>query len=173
MEYWTIKQLADDQHVSYEAIRKQLVTHRKALEGHIVQKRQQKLLDEYAVDFLKKRRRESRVVTINLERVEEIDNLKSRLDQASIEIMTLQKQLLAYKERETKAIETAVRYEALLEDHKQTEIERDQARQELSEAKENLERTTLQLKLAEVDKERAEQEAQSFHKSIFGFYRKH
>ena len=165
MEYWTIKQLADDQHVSYEAIRKQLVRYRKELEGHIIRRKQQKLLDDYAVDFLKKRRRQSPIVVINQERTAVIDDLQAQLEQATREIISLQKQLLDYKQRDEKAIETAVRYEALLADHERTTADLEQARADLMQ-------TQTQLELARIDKEAAEKEAGSYHKSLFGFYRK-
>lgn len=186
MELWTIKQLAEDQHVSYEAIRKQLVRYRKELEGHIIRKKQSKLLDQYAVDYLKKRRRQSPVVVINQDRTALIDDLQAQLDAAKNEVMGLQKQLLDYQAQDKAALETAIRYEALLEDHKrtqddldQTRAERDQARDDLRQAQVDLataratvEQTQLQLELARVDKEQAEQEAASFHRSLFGFYRK-
>ena len=58
MKVMTIKEFAEDQKVSYEAIRKQLVRYQKELKDHISVTGRTQYLDEWAVDFLKKRRRE-------------------------------------------------------------------------------------------------------------------
>ena len=62
MELVTIKQFADSQGISYEAVRKQLHKYSEELSGHVIRKGRTQYLDEKAVEFLKERRRESPIV---------------------------------------------------------------------------------------------------------------
>lgn len=158
MQYTTIKQLAVDSHVTYEAIRKQLVKYHKELEGHVVQNKKTKLLDDYAVDFLKNRRRESPVVVINEERTETIERL-------SAELLAAQQRIIDLQDQVKDLMDSKMRYDLLLEDNQRT-------RSELDQAKADLDRTKDQLRMSEIDKELAQREAGSYRKSIFGFYRK-
>lgn len=158
MEFTTIRQLAADQHVSYEAIRKMLSRHHKELSGHIVMDKQTKLLDEYAVTFLKNRRRESPVVVINQERTDTIDRL-------SAELLAAQKRIIELQDQVSGLLDSKTRYDLLLEDHQRTQSELDQTRAALDQTKD-------QLRTAEMDKQLAEKEAGSYHRSLFGFYRK-
>lgn len=161
----TIKQFADDQKISYEAVRKQVVKYEKDLSGHIIKKDRTQYLDDFAVDFLTKRRRESPIVLMNMDQSEEIDRLTEQIESLKVQLMTAQNELLKEKDRvimlqdeAKKLIEDRGKYTALLEDSK--------AKEERLKEAENL--------ITDLQKERdeAQKEAQSFKKSIFGFYRK-
>ena len=51
----TLKQFADDQGISYEAVRRQVVRYADDLRGHVVRKQHTQYLDDEAVAFLKER----------------------------------------------------------------------------------------------------------------------
>lgn len=186
MNVMTIRQFAEDQHVSYEAIRRQLVIYRKQLEGHIIRDKQYKLLDEYAVEFLRTKRRHSPIVAINQEREETIDTLKNNLVSAQNMIVELQQQLDEMKNLKLAMIETETRYKMALEQLTQEKellaqakeqaeearAETEAARQALDSEREKLYAVRAELKNMELRKELLEKEANSYHKSIFGFYRK-
>lgn len=186
MNVMTIRQFAEDQHVSYEAIRRQLVIYRKQLEGHIIRDKQYKLLDEYAVEFLRTKRRHSPIVAINQEREETIDTLKNNLVSAQNMIVELQQQLDELKDQKRAMIETETRYRMALEQleqkdgfikqaQEQAEAARAEAtatRQALESERVKLYETKAELTVAKADNERLEREVGSYHKSIFGFYRK-
>ena len=186
MEYMTIRQLAEDQHVTYEAIRRQLSIYRKELEGHIIQKKNMKLLDEYAVDFLRQRRRQSPVVVYNQDREETIDALKNELLKAQNMITQLQQQLDGLKDQRRNMIEMETKYQLSLEQIeqkdqflKQAEQRADDARAEAHAAqtalvveREKLFKANADLQIAQAERDRLEKEANSYQKSIFGFYRK-
>ena len=75
MELVTIKQFADSQGISYEAVRKQVVRYSEELSGHVVRKNRTQYLDEVAVKFLQERRRESPIILQNMDQGEEISRL--------------------------------------------------------------------------------------------------
>lgn len=186
MEYMTIQQFAEDQHVSYEAIRQQVARFHKELDGHIVRRKQQKLLDEYAVNFLRERRRQSPAIVINQDRTETIDALKDELLKAQNMITQLQQQLDDLKDQRRNMIETETRYHMALEQLTQEKELRAQAKEQTEEARaeaaatrqaltverEKLFEAKAELIVARADNERLEREIGSYHKSIFGFYRK-
>ena len=182
----TIRQFAEEQHVSYEAIRQQVSTHRKALEGHIVRNKQQKLLDEYAVDYLRKIRRQSPTIMINQDREQTIDALKNELLRAQNTITQLQQQVDALKDQRREMIEIETRYkmsltvieekDRIIKQHDQeaqdAKAEAHAAQQALVVEREKYFQTKADLQITQAQKEAAEKEAASFQKSIFGFYRK-
>ena len=186
MEFMTLKQYAESKHVSYEAVRKQVIKYKKEIADHIIRKDGVQYLDQDAIAFLSEKRRHSPLVVVhedNKDRIAEleaeVEALKAKLMTAQNEIMNTQSKLIQIQDTAKEALETKTRYDVLLEDHQHTKEELDQARAERDQIvterdqmKEELTMTEHKLKLAEIDKEKAEQEANSFQKSIFGFYRK-
>ena len=186
MEFMTLKQYAESKNVSYEAVRKQVIKYKKELADHIIRKDGVQYLDQDAIAFLSEKRRHSPLVIVheeNTDRIKEleaeVESLRAKLMTAQDEIMQTQRRLIETQETAKDAIEAKTRYSLLLEDHQHTKEELDQARAERDQIvterdqmKEALTMTEHKLKLAEIDKEKAEQEANSFQKSIFGFYRK-
>lgn len=156
MLYMTIKQFAEDQHVSYEAIRRQIVTYRKQLEGHIVRDKQRKLLDEYAVEFLRARRKQNPNIVINQSKDESIVLLNNQLMAAKDTILNLQQEVVNLRGREVEAVKAEVRYELLQERYEAQE-------KELQRTREALEKARRQLK--------ASKEV-VYERTIFGLYRK-
>ena len=165
MELVTIKQFADSQGISYEAVRKQLHKYSEELSGHVIRKDRTRYLDEVAVKFLQERRRESPIILQNMDQGEEISRLMDQVESLRAQLVSVQNKLLESQERiislqdeAQKALEDKARYTALLEDN---------------EAKEKkLQETEERLRRVEAERDEAVQESRRFYKSWFGFYRK-
>ena len=165
MELVTIKQFADSQGISYEAVRKQLHKYSEELSGHVIRKDRTRYLDEVAVKFLQERRRESPIILQNTDQGEEISRLMDQVESLRAQLVSAQNKLLESQERiislqdeAQKALEDKARYTALLEDN---------------EAKEKkLQETEERLRRVEAERDEAVQESRRFYKTWFGFYRK-
>lgn len=165
MELVTIKQFADSQGISYEAVRKQLHKYSEELSGHVIPKDRTRYLDEVAVKFLQERRRESPIILQNMDQGEEISRLQDQVESLRAQLVSAQNKLLESQERiislqdeAQKALEDKARYTALLEDN---------------EAKEKkLQETEERLRRVEAERDEAVQESRRFYKTWFGFYRK-
>ena len=162
----TIKQFADSQGISYEAVRKQLHKYSEELSGHVIRKDRTRYLDEVAVKFLQERRRESPIILQNMDQGEEIirlmdqvESLRAQLVSAQNKLLESQERIISLQDEAQKALEDKARYTALLEDN---------------EAKEKkLQETEDQLRRVEAERDEAVQESRRFIKSWFGFYRKY
>lgn len=193
MDVRSIKQFAEEQNVSYEAIRRQIVKYSDELKDHIVRRNRTQYLDEWAINFLKEKRKESPIVLMNMDQNEEIEALKAQVDLLKSKLLVAQDQIISLQDETKKAIESQVRYTALLEDNEakakrlkeaesreadlSREIEKkdDQIRTIQTEAEDLRKKSEEDQKTIEdLQKERdeARTEAQSFTRSIFGFYRK-
>lgn len=228
MDLVTLKQFAESQGITYEAVRRQVIRYEEKLSGHIFKQNGVQYLDEDAVTFLKERRRSSPIVLQTMDQKEEIDQLKEQIETLRVQLMTVQNELVKSQEEHLKAkdriielqdeakktIEDRAKYTALLEDNKAKEAKLTEAKsriedlqKEHAEDQEQIEglwkdrkedqealekvlnlrdedqRTIEDLrKKAEADREiikglqrqrdEAQTEAQSFKRSIFGFYRK-
>ena len=158
MELMTIKQYAQSQHISYEAVRKQVASYKHELQDHIVRKGRTQYLDEWAIEFLTKRRRESPVIVLEQSKDETIADLKEQIDSLRVQLMAAQNELLKSKdhiielqEESRKSLEAQTRYAALLEDNES----KDEQIRELTE-----------------QRDAAEKEARSYQPSWFGLYKK-
>lgn len=158
MELMTIKQYAQSQHISYEAVRKQVASYKHELQDHIIRKGRTQYLDEYAVEYLSKRRRESPVIVMEQSKDETIADLKEQIDSLRVQLMAAQNELLREKdhiielqEESRKSLEAQTRYAALLEDNES----KDEQIRELTE-----------------QRDAAEKEARSYQPSWFGLYKK-
>lgn len=74
----TVKELAEMNHISCEAIRKQIRHYRKELEGHVHRQGRTQLLDEEAVAFLQERRNNNPVIIEKKENSALIGQLKEQ-----------------------------------------------------------------------------------------------
>lgn len=165
VELMTLKQYAEKQKISYEAVRKQVIRYSEELSEHIVKQNRTQYLDEWAVDFLTERRRESPIILMNMDQSEENERLKEEVESLRVKLMTAQNELLKEKDRiielqdeAKKTIEDRARYTALLEDNKAKE--------------EKLKEAESQIEDLRRERDEAQAEAKSFTRSLFGFYRK-
>lgn len=189
----TIKQYAESQNVSYEAVRKQIVGYGEELKDHIVRKGRTQYLDEWAVEFLTKRRRENPIILLSQDKDEAIESMKQQIETLRVQLMTAQNELLKSQDERLKAqdriielqdeakktLEDRAKYTALLEDNeaKAKRLKEAEDREaELTRQVETIqtEADDLRKTIGDLQKERdeAQKEAQSFTRSIFGFYRK-
>ena len=151
MELTTIRQFAEEQGVSYEAIRRQLVRYTEELNGHVVRQNRTQFLDNYAVEFLRNKRREKPVVVVNPDLNEEIEELRAKLFASHSALLEEKDKIIHLQEELQTAIEAKAKYELLLEKHSDQEKQMEELRNQ---------------------RDAAVAEAASYRKSIFGFYRK-
>lgn len=179
MDLMTLKQFAEDQGISYEAVRRAVKRHGDKLTGHIIENDGIRYLDEEAVKILKERRRESPIVVQTMDQGEEIRELTAQIESLRAQLMQAQNELLSSKDRiialqdELKAgIEDRAKYQLLLTDHEEQRKKLEEAEADLDQEKEM--RQYLQRKNEEQGKqiEELRKEADSYVKSLFGFYRK-
>ena len=200
MNLTTIKQYAENHDITYEAVRRQVARYSDELAGHIIKKGRSQYLDEFAVDFLDKRRRESPVVVVvegQKEKLEELEaqiaTLKEQLMQAQNELLKSQDKVISLQDEARALLADNAKYQTLLEDNAAKDEQLKQAdavRAALvAQHDADLERIEgLQMAAEAAEKARdeaqaardteaaaraaAEAEAASFTRSIFGFYRK-
>ena len=172
MDVRSIKQIAEEQNVSYEAIRKQIVRYSDELKDHIVRRNRTQYLDEWAVNFLKEKRKENPVILINMDKDEQIEELKAQVELLKNKLLVSQEQIITLQEENNKALETQVRYTALLEDTKAKDERLAKAETTIEEQDDHIKEIERESEALRQELEEAQAEAQSFEKSIFGFYRK-
>lgn len=141
----SLRQIAERQNVSYEAIRKQVVRYEEELKGHISVKNRTQYLDDWAVEFLQNRRRESPIIIVGQEKEEEMKNLKDQVETLRTQLLEVQKELLKSREEHLKAqdriielqeesrttLEARIKYTALLEDNKAKEAKLTEAKSQI------------------------------------------
>lgn len=154
----TLREYAENNGISYEAVRRQVIRHKKELGKHLTKEKGTQYLDETAQAILDKHR--SSNPTVIMER--RIDNdyreLSQQIMQKDAQIQALQAQLLQAQAEATKLIEYKTKVELLAE-----------SRDELKDRNKQLEDDNRELtsKL-----EVANYELNTFKPSILGFYRK-
>lgn len=95
----TIKEYAKSKNVSYEAVRKQIQKYKdKELKEHVIRKNKTQYLDDYAVEFLDNRRRESPIMVVQMNKDEEIERLEMENKALLLKVAELQEALLREKD---------------------------------------------------------------------------
>lgn len=161
----TIREYAKQKGVSYEAIRKQIARYKDDLDGHLIREKRSILLDDFAVEFLDDRRRESPVIVLNESEKESVERLKAQLEAVKNELIATQKTVITLQEEKQLMIEAKTKYDLLLESNTEQQKTIDDLRQDLQDAKE-------ETKKIRKERDKATAEVKSFRKSVFGFYRK-
>lgn len=175
----TLKQFADDQGISYEAVRRQVVRYADDLRGHVVRKQHTQYLDDEAVAFLKERRRASPLVLQTIDQSEEIAALRAELEQTRQKLMQAQEAIVQHQAKiielqdETRQMLTERVCYAELQD-KTAEQQKTIDNQDEEIRRLNGKLTEQAAKISELDqaREEAERKAASFRPSLFGFYRR-
>ena len=175
----TIQELAREQNVTYEAIRKSVARYKDELEGHTVKKNRKIYLDDEGADFLRSKRRESPLVIIDQNEKDELraareeaDMLRAALLESQQKVIQLQERLLSARDAEVKALEDRSKYEHYIAVHEETEAKLHTAEEELASTQQELITTKEQLKVVEQQVTDAKAELEGFKPSWFGFYRK-
>lgn len=161
----SIKDYAEQNSVSYEAVRRQIKRYSKELKGHIHKVGRSRYLDDHAIDFLNDRRKSNPVIVQEVEKNETLEILKTENDRLKTLLLEAQQKIIDLQDDNTKLIQTEAKIKALEGDKKTSEKKLHEAEENLSEAKITLSKTEEKLKEAEA-------EANSYQKSIFGLYRK-
>jgi len=116
----TIKEYAKKKNITYEAVRKQIQKYKDdELKDHIIKKNKTQYLDEYAVDFLDNRRRESPVLLYQMEKDEQIETLRNEKEALLITVANQANkisELEAWKADNALAIAEANQRQLLLEE---------------------------------------------------------
>ena len=179
MEIMTIKQFADSQGISYEAVRKQVVRYSDELSGHVIRKNRTQYLDEKAVEFLQERRRESPIVLQTIDQADEISRLQDQLESLKAQLVSAQNRLLEAQERVIslqdevqKTLEDKARYTALLEDNEAKEKKLQETEDQLRRVEADRDDAVQRAQDLQTERDEAVKESKSYYKSWFGFYRK-
>ena len=92
----SLAEYAEQQHVSYEAVRQQVARYQNELDGHIVRQGRKRLLDDVAIEFLDSHRQESLGLGPNIS----VENaqLQKDLDFINHEYMAALKEISALKD---------------------------------------------------------------------------
>lgn len=154
----TIKEVADRFSISYEAARLQIQRYSKELDDYIIKQGKRTLIDEEGVKVLEERRRTNTVIIEKDTSREKIEMLTAELEAAKKQVFELQQKVISLTESKQELIEKGAKCDLLLEDRAKQEKEISEARQEIERLK--------------VENQAAKEEAASYQKSIFGFYRK-
>lgn len=94
----TIREYAKNNGVSYEAIRKQIKTYELELKEHIMKNGRTQYLDDYAVEFLNKKRANNTIIVAQADKDEEIKRLENENKALLLKVAELQDQLLKEKD---------------------------------------------------------------------------
>lgn len=140
----SISEYAKKANVSYEAIRTQIKRYSGDLKGHIHKQGRKQFLDDYAVEFLDGKRRNNPVIVVTHAKDDEIQMLKEENERLKNALLDAQNQLLKAKEQEIKVIE----------------------------AKSQIGILEAKLEASDKEVEALKAETTSYHKTIFGLYRK-
>lgn len=179
MNLTTIKEYAELKNISYEAVRKQIKRYSDDLEGHITRQNGTQYLDDWAVDFLSEKRRQSPIVVINEDQGEEIkalqqevESLRNRLEQMKADNLALKEKDISTQYELIEAKKRMLLLEAREEERQETVQRLKDTEAELM--MERAQHAADQERLEEVKQQRdtAQAEANSYERSIFGFYRK-
>lgn len=156
----SIQEYATSRGISRVAVSTQIKRYEKELEGHIIQDKRRRLLDDDAVAFLDQHRmpREIIVEQSNEMSRKEIDQLRAELDIARNKITELQDTIIALKDLQIEHVRLEEQNRFLLEQKDEKNQETQKITEELSQVK---------AELSEV-----KDELGSFNKTWFGFYRK-
>lgn len=92
----SLTEYAEQQHISYEAVRQQVARYQNELDGHIVRQGRKRLLDDVAIEFLDSHRQEALGLGPNIS----VENaqLQKDLDAANHENMELLREISALKD---------------------------------------------------------------------------
>lgn len=186
MEMMTIKEFAENQLVSYEAIRRQTITYKEELKGHIIRKGRTQYLDSYALEFLKQKRKENPIVADRKDYQGELDQLEEKVKILKDRIISLQNEINELRKEHVSLIEYKGKHELLLEMREQDQEQLQKVREENSALHDQV--SEIRGELQEKEHENKEKEAEieglrgvlasadaeikSYKKTWFGLFKK-
>lgn len=198
MNVYTLKDIAEELGVTYEAVRQQTIRYSDELKEHITKQGKKQFIDEEGLDFLRTKRREYHVIVQeDRETVEglqeQIESLKASLIKAQNELLASKDKIISLQEEVRVGLESKVKHQLLLEDmtKKESELaeirserdaikveseglraEKKQQQEQIVSLKAENENQQATIDSLKQERDAAMEESQSYHKSWFGFYRK-
>lgn len=174
----TIREYADNNGITYEAVRQQIAKHNEELKPHIKKENGTSYLTDKAIELLDSYR--TRVQVVSARRYDEITELLEQQADLQAQLLKAKDLIIQLQAEQTKGIEAQAKLTLLLEQKEQSDqqhkeelekaaAEKEQAKIELAQAQNNL--AIKQDELAQAQEE-LEQEKTRFKKSIFGLYKK-
>ena len=116
MEVMTLRQFADAEGVTYESVRRLVTKYAEDLGNHIYTKDNTRFLDEWALAFLREKRRQSPIIRVVEDRGEEIQALQDQIAALESQKAELTARLLAAQDKIAEAkSQTAVVQDKLIE----------------------------------------------------------
>ena len=91
----SLREYAEKQHVSYEAVRKQLARYREELGEHIIKQGRKQFLDEEAEAFLDEKRKGNPIIVMEQAKDEKIEELTAQVEALTTKVLQLQDQIIA------------------------------------------------------------------------------
>ena len=126
MNVISLKDYAKENHITYEAVRQQVIRYKKDLGEHIIQDGRQQFLDEEAVAFLDSKRQKNPVVIVQQDKNATIEALREEKENLLVQIAAQAaklSELSEWKADNAVAIAEANQNKLLLEEaHKEKEI---------------------------------------------------
>lgn len=188
MEIITLRDYAEQNKISYEAVRKQVARYQNDLEGHLIRKGRQQFLDETAVSFLDEKRKSNPVVLVQRDKDEQIEELERQVKQLLVKTAAQAdkiSELAEWKSDHALLIATAdqnrLALEAAKEAHEKLQAAYDDAKVEIEVKQQEIEKIrqeaadaiqeqekAFQDERAEYEKKIYELEHRSFWKRLFG-----
>lgn len=116
MEVMTLRQFAEAEGVTYESVRRLVTKYAEDLGNHIYTKDNTRFLDEWALAFLREKRRQSPIIRVVKDRGEEIQALQDQIAALESQREELTARLLAAQDKIAEAkSQTAVVQDKLIE----------------------------------------------------------
>lgn len=161
----TIKELAEKNHVSCEAIRKQLRRYKKELDGHVCQQGRTQLLDDEAVAFLQEHRSSNPIIIRQEEKFAWIEQLQEQNTLLLVKAAE-QAEKIAAQSKEILRLER-LRLENS-EKLRLSEIRADKSEQKIQELTAKSERTAAKLKQLRSELEAERRRKLTWKERLFG-----
>lgn len=120
----SIKNYAENRHISYEAVRKQIKKYSKELEGLTYKKGRTTFLTEEASNFLDEHRQERAVVIEQTDNLERLEQLKAESAHLKNMIIELQQQLAKEKDARIALLESK-NNDMLLLENKNSDLDKE------------------------------------------------
>ena len=185
MDPVTLKQYAESQGISYEAVRKQVTRYSEVLSDHIIEQNRKRYLDQYAVNFLTERRRESPIILMNMDQSEENERLKEQIETLKTQLKMVQNELLKRKDEQLKAqdriialqdevkntFEDRARYTVLLEEKISKEKELKEARKQIDRLSRQLQNKVTQFQLIRRKTDNLRKKSELYHRKMMDLQR--
>ncbi len=172
----TIKQYAEEQGVSYEAIRRQISTYKDELKEHIVIKGRTQYLDDWAVEFLSHKRKENPVILVSQEKADEVEAMRKQIETLQTQLLLAQNALIQNQKDMIKDKETIIGLQAEAQKALEDRLKYAEALEEkdalLIAAKDDARMLYSQLEASRKVIQHFEEEAKSYEKAFFGLYKK-